>query len=470
MARLRDRVSRALLCAILGAVVCILCIAFGGGNDKIIYAEFAENTLSTDAGTVSTDVENSLTNAPIPIAQNAQTGDAGMPTADTVIEEREIQPVEMDLVLYLHLMYVRDGVYPDENSENLLKTTDFVNLTELDLRDVRDGDLRMQSVEGLGLFDFSALRSLNLADNNLVEVPASTFDGMVALDYLNVEGNNLELLEIGGLDSIGELYASGNSLQEVDLTNLVAGGVADLSFNQISDITLLNLDVDGQGTTLDLYNNCLTNFVADDYTNYNMIVGLQRLVDVNQYNEHTVITNFKYGEQNYYLECVNIANDSIINIYDTATLPPATYNIYYRTSEGYVNYQSVQIRIYKTAPTVIITNEDGEELGLENTITENVCIYFDSNDENYEVVYTINGGPPVKSSYLEINRNGTYSFTVRAISDIGDESQTYSFTIKVSANSGNLLQILSIMFSVLILVGLIYLVLVFFVWRTNKRK
>lgn len=388
------------------------------------------------------------------------------------IEEREISPVEMDPILYIYLMYVRDGVYPDVDTDDYvkLKTTDFVDLEELDLSDVRDEDLRMSSVEGLGLFDLSNLRRLDISDNNLTSIPASTFNGITQLDYLDVRGNNLELLEIGTLDYIGQLQASQNKLQTVDLTNLSAGGTVDLSYNEIDDINSLNLAYDGQGASIDLYGNRIQNFDANNFINYNLMIGFQRESTDSAYNEKTIIKTFKYGEQNFYLECVNTATNVVTNIYDESTLAPATYNIYIRTSEGYLDYVPITIRIFKLAPTVSIVDEEGNALNIGDTIKGTAKIYLNSNDENYQVEYSINGGAYVKANYLEINTSGTYTFSVRAVSDIGDQSQTYAFTINVVNNDSNLLQILSIMFSILILIGVIYLVLVFFVYRTNKKK
>ena len=387
------------------------------------------------------------------------------------IEARDISFVEMDLVLYMQLMFIRDGVYPDLESDTdyiKLNSKDFVDYVSLDLSDLRIDGITMTDASGLGLFDFSNLRTLDLSNNNLTEIPKETFAGMTQLDELIVYGNSLEVLDISTLTGIKNISAKSNNLSTIDLSSLLPEAVVNLSYNNIKDFSSLNLKLDGQGAQIDLYGNKLNNFSLDNYTNYNFIIGFQQEYDLTKYDEHSIIRLYKYGKQIFWLECVNINTNQATYITSESTLTPSTYRIYLKDDSGYLDYEPITIKIYKSAPTYTILDEEGNPVDLSQDIKGAVRINFDSNDENYFVEYSINGKGYVVGDSIEINKNGTYTFTVKAVSDIGDESNSVAFTIKLSSNENGILKMLSIIFSVFILLGILLCAYTIFVNKTHS--
>lgn len=378
------------------------------------------------------------------------------------IEDREVYIQEMDPILYYHLMYIRDGSYPDLQAEDYVKlrTTDFVGIENLDLSDIRLDNIRITSVDGLGLFDFSSLKILNLSNNNLTEINARTFNGMPQLETLNVEGNCLEILDISTLNSVKILKAKKNNLKEVDLSNLSANGEVDLSFNAIESMSSLHLKEDGQNAKVILYGNKITDFVAENYINYDLLVGFQIEYDLEKgYNEHTKIKIYNYNSQNYYLYCVNKATKEATIIRDEGTLIPATYEIYIREGETYLNFDAIVIKVYKLPPTYQVLDKDGNVLDISKTINSPVVIQFDSNDDNYIVEYKINGNTYIAQDSVELKKSGNYSITIRAVSDTGDISQETAFTVEIKINNGALWRMLAIIFSVFAILGILYVVI-----------
>lgn len=366
-----------------------------------------------------------------------------------------------DLILYEYLMFVRDGKYPTEQelTDNPLKVNDFSSCTELNVSDVRDGDYRITDVSGLGLFNFSALKNLDLSKNALTSIQAKTFAGIQSLETLNLNGNNLTTLEFGTLQSVNTLLADSNQLTKVDLSILASGGRAMLRYNKISDIRELQLKPNGFGASVDVYGNKINNFIDGVYQNYNFVIGFQYEYDA--YNEKNAVKIVKFSGQDYYLECVNVQTLSSVRIDDSACLVPATYQIRMRSDTVELDYKTLTLKVEKSAPTITIFDKDGEQLELTDKITEEITIVFNSNDERYSVLYSINGAGFVSGNSVTLSKSGTYSFSVYAVSDAGDNSQISAFTIKLSINNSNLLQMLGIMISIFVFAGVVYGVLVF---------
>ena len=394
---------------------------------------------------------------------------------ESQIIEREIEIDELGVGLYCQLLYIRDGHYPDFSNDGAyvkLKTTDFLDITSLDLSDVRitidDTTFKLNTVEELGIFYFPNLVSLDLSANNLTQIKAETFTNMPKLEELNLIGNALTTLEIGELKNIKTIYASNNSLTQVNLGNLASGANVDLSFNQIQDMQKLNLKSDGQGASINLYGNKINNFVEGQFVNYNFIIGFQQEYDLKDYDEHTPIRVYNCGEQDFWLECVNVDTNAVTIITDSANLLPATYDIYLKNNDGYLYNKAIQIKINKSAPTITVVDKDGNILDLYNDFDGQVTIYFDSNDDNYQVQYAINSGNFVSGDSVELQKSGTYTLTVKAVSSLGDESKTVAFTVVIKNNSNGILKLLVVFFCLFILMGVLYLAYMFAFNRKNK--
>lgn len=377
------------------------------------------------------------------------------------VEEREISPSEIDVILYMELMFLRDGVYPTDDKKYVkLKTTDFSSLSVLELNDVRQGTMKMTDVSGLGLFDFSNLRELYLKNNSLTKISAKTFWGMTQLDVLDLTGNELETLDIGNLTVIGCLKAPNNKLRTVDLSNLAEQGDVDLSFNLINDINSLKLKKNGQNAKVDLYGNYIKNFKAENFENYDMIVGFQN--QTQEYNETTLIKLYKFDSQEFWIECQNDDMQSTTAITSSATLAPATYQVRLRDVNGYYNYETITIVVKKSPPTIMILNQENQEVDYSETIKEKIEVKFFSNDSNYVVEYSINGGNYIKGNTVNLEKSGSYSFIVRSVNQSGEYSQNYSFTVQMTIRKNNILQILAIAFSIMLVVGVGYAILSYY--------
>ena len=390
--------------------------------------------------------------------QNADDAGAGESAGKTIPYTQS-----SDLILYEYLMFVRDGKYP-ENEEaltsNPLNENDFATLTKLDLSDVRDGEYRITKLDDLGLFNFSALKELDLSKNNLTQIRAVTFARMKSLEILSLEGNALTMLEFGNLESVKNLYANNNSLTSVDLSILAEGGQAKLCYNQIADIRKLNLQSDGKGASVDVYGNKIDNFVSGKYANYNLTIGFQ--YEYENYNEKSVVKIHKtIGQESYYLDCVNTKTEAHFRIDDASVLAPATYNITMCDENGALSYKVLTLTVKKSAPTFTITDSIGNELDVTKVITKETKITFNSNDSNYKVVYSINGASFVEGNTVTLSKSGTYSFCVYAKSSIGDDSQTYNFTVQLKINNNNFLQTLGIIMAIFAFAMAVYGVMFF---------
>ena len=436
------------LSMILLVVVAVLCL--------ILYISICGSVKASKVGCIAG--ENHATSAENYNVIDAQNADGVGESEETTILYTQVK----DLILYEYLMFVRDGAYPTEDTltNNPLKENDFVEVTKLDLSDVRDGEHRITSVDDLGLFNFAALKELDLKNNNLTQIRAVTFERMTNLDTLNLEGNALTTLDFGNLQSLKKLYANNNSLTSVDLSILAAGGQASLCYNQIADIRKLNLQSDGKGASVDVYGNKIDNFINEKYGNYNLIIGFQ--YEYVNYNEKSVVKIYKTsGQENYYLDCVNVKTNAHFRVDDASKLAPATYEITMCDENGALGYKVLPLKIEKSAPTFVITDNAGNELDVTKVITKETKIAFNSNDSNYKVVYSINGTSFVEGNTVTLNKSGTYSFCVYAKSSVGDNSQTYSFTIELQIRNNNFFQMLGIIMAIFAFAIAVYGVMFF---------
>ena len=439
-----------LICAIAGVNICLTkinkmqCVATA--NCDII------NVLNASDGTESTG------------GQTSETDEA---------RGAEISYVTFgDFILYEYLMFVRDGAYPQNEeaiTSNPLRENDFATLVELDLADVRDSDTNdhITDVKGLGKFNFTALKKLNLTNNNLKQINATTFAGMTNLESLNLEGNALTTLEFGNLQSVKNLQANGNALTAVDLSILAENGQASLCYNQISDIRKLNLQNDGKGASVDVYGNKINNYVSGKYQNYNLTIGFQ--YEYSTYNEKNSVNIYKTsGQESYYLDCVNEKTEEHIRVDNTKKLTPATYKITMCDESGALAYKVLTLKIEKSAPTFSVTDSNGNKLDFSKIITKETRINFNSNDSNYKVVYSINGADYVEGNSVTLKKSGEYSFSVYAKSDVGDDSQRYNFTVQLKIKSNNFFQTLGIIMTIFAFVIAVYGVMIFLGRKYNK--
>ena len=436
-------------------LLCVVAVVFAIGNMCICFRDSAQylrfNALQASVGDAQ-DVDG--------------VGGTTLEDAEKTIPYTQFSDLR-DLILYEYLMFVRDGKYPEteELTNNPLKENDFATITSLDLSDVRDGEERISNVDMLGLFNFAELKDLNLSQNELTEIQAVTFAGMTSLENLNLEGNNLTTLEFGNLQSVKNLYANGNSLTAVDLSILAENGQAELCYNQITDIRKLNLQSDGKGARVDVYGNKIDNFLSGKYDNYDLTIGFQYEYAV--YNEKNAVTIYKSTtQQGYYLDCVNTKTLEHFRVDDSQVLAPATYEITMCNESGALSYKTLTLKIVKSAPTFAIADMDGNALDLSKVITKETKITFNSNDANYNVVYSINGGSFVEGNSVILNKSGTYSFSVYAKSSVGDNSQTYSFTVQLRIDNNNFLQTLGIIMAIFAFAMAVYGVMYFL----NRRR
>ncbi len=385
-----------------------------------------------------------------------------------------------DFILYEYLMFLRDGKYPATESEltaNPLKENDFADCETLDISDVHLEEYRISDVSGLGLFNLSALKHLDLSDNGLELIEASTFSGMQNLETLNLNGNQLKSVDFGVLQSVTNLYADSNRLLGVDLSILATNGKAMLRYNQIRDIRALNLQTDGRGATVDVYGNRINNYLAGVYQNYNLVIGFQ--YEYNKYNETNPVKITKLdGQDDYYLNCVNVHTCEVTRIDESANLIPATYEIIMCSAAGDLGYKPLTLKIEKSAPTITVADAEGNGVDYGQVITEEIVITFDSNDERYTVWYSINGAPFVCGNSVTLTESGTYSFSVRAQSADGDSSQITAFTVKLSIYNNKIWQFLLIMLGIFAFAGICYGAVWFYerkskgnpIIKTNSKK
>ena len=172
---------------------------------------------------------------------------------------------------------VRNYIHPAEL--NTLPAGLFEGLSALDSLDLRGNAL---SELPAGLFEgLSALYSLYLGGNALSELPAGLFEGLSALTSLDLGGNALSELPAGlfdGLTALRSLDLGGNALSELPaglFDGLTALRSLDLGGNALSELPAGLIDGLSALDSLDLGGNALSEISADAFSSLEILRSLK---------------------------------------------------------------------------------------------------------------------------------------------------------------------------------------------------
>lgn len=174
---------------------------------------------------------------------------------------------------------------------------------ELQILDVSQNELKTVPAN----WDSGALRrlqQLQLQHNNISDVSVDAFAGLVALRVLNLSHNHLETLP-------SELLQSNKELREIHLQNNQLFELPKGLFHRLEQ--LLVLDVSG-------------NQLSSHHINNATFSGLIRLIVLNLAHNALTRIDSKTFKELYFLQILDLRNNSIGHIEDNAFLP--LYNLH----------------------------------------------------------------------------------------------------------------------------------------------
>ena len=148
-----------------------------------------------------------------------------------------------------------------------------------------------------GIEDFSALTSLNVAENNLTSLDVSA---LTNLGDLECPYNNLATINVSGNTNLFYLNFSLNSLNTVDLSNCIA---LEELYCEYNNLDTLIIDNNTNLTTLDCSNNNLTELHPD---NSPLLENLK--CNDNNINTLTTINNTSLVQ-------LNVSNNSLTHVF-----------------------------------------------------------------------------------------------------------------------------------------------------------
>jgi Leucine-rich repeat (LRR) protein len=174
---------------------------------------------------------------------------------------------------------------------------------ELQVLDLSENELRTIP-ENWGISKLRRLQHLNLQENNISDVSSEALAGLNSLRILNLSHNHLENIPEGFL-------AGSKELQEIHLQN-----------NELYDIPRGLFHRLEQLLVLDLSRNQLSSHHVDNGT----FAGLIRLIVLNLSHNALTRIDFRTFKELYFLQILNLRNNSIGFIEENAFLP--LYNLH----------------------------------------------------------------------------------------------------------------------------------------------
>lgn len=383
-------------------------------------------------------------------------------------------------------------------SRNILYADVLNSLTELNLSSESGTSAnQIADISGLSLFTMDNLKTLNVSNNALTELPESVLAQMPNLETLIVSKNQLTSLDVSGCYKLKTVDASGNVLVEFDGYDMVTQDFTiNLSNNLFSSMSQIVLPekVGGGTGIVELYNNNITEFSSSyDYT-YRL--GLQGLVFDKTEETYSIekkekIVFYKSDNvqrmkiviskkvDNDWEEAVSVSDWLVSEAKTEYTLVVGTYRVEYfyvdtsnneysissnrhpSTNQGdsyismvehlltYYNGLYAEFDVVPSVPAYsLVVNGVTYGEGDMTKIKSQGKIYL-KGDEGAEFYYRISGSNDwQKGSEIDIKRGGTYFIEVKAKVD-NYESSIKTILINAEPN----LKFPTILLLLLIVVG-----------------
>jgi len=402
-------------------------------------------------------------------------------SADTAFARgANVSDTDIDINLYNKLCAVKGSsrvLYSNDfNSEK------FATIT-MHGADTVNKDSNLVDITGLEKFRFDYTTTLDLSNNSIMEISATTLSAFPNLQVLIVSNNQLTSLDVSGCYKLKQVIANNNNLSNFNAGDMNATDcVINLSANKLdsfSDITL-PYQADEVIATLNLYANNITDFDSTP-AGYQVNLGLQGISNKKNIEKKDIVKYYPTAEDldvKYVIKSGSNVIRSFVNSdisqVENIDLPYGDYAIEYyyindlseekiistKTDKAGGDYYQKFFDYFKYSEFSILPSSpdyvyiiDGKEYSDVNRITKKCQITL-SGDEGTKLYYKISSGDWVEGSTINITRGGTYTIYVKSVSEDGaHESFEKAILIKASSNL-TFPSILIILFIVLIGVGI----------------
>lgn len=322
----------------------------------------------------------------------------------------------------------------------------------------------IKSINGLYLFDFSSLKSLDLSQNN-ISGKIEALANMPKLENINLSNN-----KIAGFDGTFSSYLKSvnlknNNLKSCNISSLNENGTADLSFNKLSSFANLTLP-NNNSTILLTHNNLLQETPQEISCTLNM--GLQGLADLSILNKNSVIKYYHSLENVAGIKLYKKTSDNqfeLLNEYTAdATIQSLVIGeyklVFDETTEDKV-YSDIVFEIKPDVPTFEIWVGEEQVQTMPYVVKSSAVVKLFGEGEIY---YSINNGEAKSGSEITIEKSGAYTITVWQKVN-GMESEKESFLVNAKFSSS--LSIVWIVLGALLFVAVFYLA---YLWKESFTK
>lgn len=394
-------------------------------------------------------------------------------------DNAEITVLEIGDELYMQLLFIRDGQYPqDISTVEPLRENTFIDYTEIDLSNCSNvsSNGKLSYIGGLAFFRFDNLKILNLSNNDLTKIPAQTFYNITSLTTLDISNNDITEISFGNLTTLQNFYAQNNKLASIDLSTLQnidnVMGEINLAQNNFSSTSDIILPSNSHPKYVELYGNNIldANYDVTSYAPHQLNFIMQSIKQDTEIDDKTEIEIFpSFGLHNYKVKFTNTettlsqtlgagkhylgVGQYQVEIYD------GDNNLSSLTGTVYKGFEFI---VVKSAPTVS-AYIDGKLIDYNTKITKPVTLKFDSGNEDYIIEYSINGGEYVAGNEVTLEKRGKYNIFVKSTNG-QNVSKILSVGVEIEATEDNFATIFII---ILIIAGLGVGVMILRVWMKD---
>lgn len=335
---------------------------------------------------------------------------------------------------------------------------DFIEYVDLDLTI----DNNISSLDGLHLFRFDKLQTLNISGNKLTNVTKTHLSSMPNLTAINLAGNNLGSVDLTELSKLTTIDLRSNKLSTIDfsaITGDVDINISNNLFDSIEDITLPN---SSNSVVLNFISNNITDIPSSYLTSEKLTLkgGIQGVKDDDMVtlNKSKNLTCYNTNIEGLEVRIFKSSGELVKTITDIEggkidiALDVGKYEYkYYLDGElaydeedlndknSYVKrvFEGYEFIILPDAPTYTFEHK-GKTYEKIGKVTGSVTINLTKSSENDVIYYKISGGEWQKGDKVFCDQGGNYNVYVKSICTIDGkeyESKTIEIFVKTSLNT-----------------------------------
>lgn len=350
------------------------------------------------------------------------------------------------------------GVLCDIKGTKTLYQKDFIEETSLDLTSINN----LSSLDGLDLFRFDALESINIEGNRLTNITKENLSSMPNLLNLNLAGNKLENIDLSGLSKLEVVDLKSNNLKSINLSSITSEVRVDISNNNFVTFNNVTLPSKSPHATINIIGNNITDIpseylLSDKITiqggvqgvKSDEIITLSKKTNLCYYN--TNIDGLELKIYNGNGDLIKTLTDGENGKVDVGLDVGKYYYRYYLNGELAYDDEDLNDRnsyikkVYKGYDFIILPNSptynfehNGKVYESIRKVTGAVTINLIKDSENDVVYYKFNGGEWQQGDKVVCDQGGNYNVVVKSVCVIDGkeyESEPVDIFIKTSLNT-----------------------------------